>query len=141
NFDAPQARWVASGNQARLQIDHADPRVPLYLKTILFSSFVPSVAAAAAHASAVDGAGNVYLTARTMSAALPDAAASESGDIFVTKLNKAGVAYTTYLGGAGADQAWSVAVDDGGNVYVAGDSSSADFPLRTTPASGMDAVI
>ena len=43
NFDAPQARWVASGNQARLQIDHADPRVPLYLKTILFSSFVPSV--------------------------------------------------------------------------------------------------
>src|SRR5207248_186502 len=96
NFDAPHAQWVASGSQARLQVDHADPRVPLYLKTILFSSFVPSIAAAAAHASAVDGAGNIYLTGRTMSAALPNNGAPETGDIFVTKLNIGGVAYTTY---------------------------------------------
>src|SRR5262249_21357656 len=102
NLDAPQAHWVAFGNQASLQVDHADSRVPLYIKTILFSSFVPSFAGAAPHASAVDGAGNVYLTGRTLSPALPGEGAPDGGDIFVTKLNSGGgIAYTTYIGGAG----------------------------------------
>jgi hypothetical protein len=39
--------------------------------------------------------------------------------------------YSTYLGGSGNDQPKGVAVDGNGNVYIAGYTDSADFPLAT----------
>ena len=47
-----------------------------------------------------------------------------------TKLNPAGSAlvYSTFLGGSGFDSAMGLAVDAGGNAYVAGGTGSADFP-------------
>jgi beta-propeller repeat-containing protein/centrosomal CEP192-like protein len=39
------------------------------------------------------------------------------------------LAYSTYLGGSGDDQANGIAVDGSGNVYVAGYTSSTNFPL------------
>jgi hypothetical protein len=38
------------------------------------------------------------------------------------------LSYSTYLGGTGADRATALAVDAGGNAYVAGFTTSADFP-------------
>jgi len=39
--------------------------------------------------------------------------------------------YSTYLGGSGNDQPKGLAVDGNGNVYIAGYTDSADFPLAT----------
>jgi hypothetical protein len=39
--------------------------------------------------------------------------------------------YSTYLGGSGNDQPKGLAVDGSGNVYIAGYTDSADFPLAT----------
>ncbi|HTY84280.1 MAG TPA: SBBP repeat-containing protein [Silvibacterium sp.] len=39
--------------------------------------------------------------------------------------------YSTYLGGSGDDQPSGIAVDQSGNVYIAGYTDSADFPLAT----------
>jgi hypothetical protein len=44
--------------------------------------------------------------------------------------------YTTYLGGSGPDVASGIAVDYAGAVYVAGTSSSTNFPVTSTTLGG-----
>lgn len=88
---------------------------------------------------AIDTAGHAYITGFTVSSDFPTTlGASQTthhggGDAFVTKLNPTGTSlvYSTYLGGAGHDQALGIAVDAAGNAYVAGLTLSNDFP--TTP--------
>jgi fibronectin type 3 domain-containing protein len=92
---------------------------------------------------AVDSTGNVYVTGATISTNFPthnamQAANAGSQDIFVTKLNASGDAliFSTYLGGgatvspsiANNDRAYGIAVDPAGNVYIAGETNSTDFP-------------
>jgi len=95
-------------------------------------------------AVATDAAGNVYVTGSTASTNFPTAfplqpalaaGVAGAGDAFVTKLNPAGTAlvYSTYLGGSGNDIANAIAVDSGGNVVIAGSTSSTDFPTAQPP--------
>ena len=59
------------------------------------------------------------------------AATFPTNDAFVAKLNPAGTAlvYSTYVGGRADDRSYGIAADAFGNAYVAGASSSADFPV------------
>jgi uncharacterized protein (TIGR03437 family) len=59
---------------------------------------------------------------------------SISSDAFVAKLAPGGetVLWSTYLGGSYADSAAAIGVDNLGNVYVAGNTSSPDFPMTTS---------
>jgi Beta-propeller repeat len=95
---------------------------------------------------AVDSAGNAYITGQTTSPDFPVTGKAfqktlaqlncprcgvDNYDAFVTKLNPAGSAlvYSTYLGGAGSiDDGLAIAIDAAGNAYVAGETSSPDFP-------------
>lgn len=54
-------------------------------------------------------------------------------DGFVVKINTTGSAadYSSYLGGANAEDATGVAVDAAGNAYVCGSSNTATFPTTT----------
>ncbi len=70
----------------------------------------------------------------TSSAAQPNfggtAAINPFGDAFVAKFNPSGVLqYLTYLGGSGNDAALALAVDSAGNAYIAGCTTSTNFPL------------
>ncbi len=92
-----------------------------------------------AKAIVVDTSGNSYVSGYTNSAAFPVTAnalqpALKGGyDAFFTKLTSAGqMAYATYFGGSGADLASSVAVDSSGNVYLAGGTTSTDFPTTNS---------
>lgn len=40
-----------------------------------------------------------------------------------------GLEFSTFLGGTRTDFAWAIALDPAGNIYVAGETGSADFPL------------
>ncbi len=94
---------------------------------------------------AVDAGGNAYVSGLTVSADFPttplafDQTLSGDNDAFVTKLNATGTAlvYSTYLGGSVAgpvtEFASGIALDAAGNAYVAGSTSSSDFP--TTPGA------
>src|SRR5262249_23993195 len=58
-----------------------------------------------------------------------------AADAFVAKLSAdgSGLAYATYLGGSGNDEAFGIAVDGAGGAYLAGLTFSSDFP--TTPGA------
>jgi hypothetical protein len=89
---------------------------------------------------ALDSSGNVYVVGNTSSNDFPGttggAQPSYGGgdyDGFVTKLNSAltSILQSTYLGGSYYDCALSIAVDSAGNVYVAGQTESTNFPGTT----------
>lgn len=76
-----------------------------------------------------DAQGNVYLAGTTRS---PNSV--KGADAFVTKLDPSGnIVYTTYFGGSADEYATAMAVGADGSVYVAGNTTSTDFP--TTPGA------
>jgi hypothetical protein len=97
---------------------------------------------ARANAIVLDSSGNVYVTGswhrRTgnpdsdfpaVNALQPRAAGD--GDAVVVKLDSAGkIVFSTFLGGSGVDAGSSITLDTFGNLYVAGTTSSTDFPTR-----------
>jgi uncharacterized protein (TIGR03437 family) len=103
---------------------------------------------------AVDAAGNVYVAgaagpglATTHGAyqtqyaggTCPGGNPTESGpcnNAFITKLTPSGsIAWTTYLGGSGPDDAHAIAVDKSGNVWIAGETVSPNFPTTAGAVS------
>jgi hypothetical protein len=85
---------------------------------------------------AVDSSGNAYVTGYTNSANFPTTAGAfqttniGGQDVFVTKLNTTGTAlvYSTYLGGSNNEQGLGIAVDSSNYMYVAGYTTSSNFP-------------
>ena len=85
---------------------------------------------------AVDAEGNTYVAGSTESASFPvvnalQPALKGATDAFVAKISADGTTllYATYLGGSKLDAAYGIAVDASGSVYVAGATSSSDFPV------------
>jgi PKD repeat protein len=81
---------------------------------------------------ALDGSGNVYLTGYTKSTAGISTSGSHQSsyaggfsDAFLVKFNGEGVRqWATYYGGSDADFSKTMAVDDSGYIYIAGQTSS-----------------
>lgn len=98
---------------------------------------------------AVDSSGNAYITGRTISTNFPTTSGvsqTRSGgsyDAFVAKLDSSGsLVYSTYLGGAGIDFGFGIAVDSSGNAHITGQTGSSNFPmadtLQTTAGGGLN---
>ena len=51
------------------------------------------------------------------------------------------LSYSSYLGGSGLDQGKGVAVDGSGNIYVVGQTASADFPASGKTSTDTDAFV
>ena len=121
--------------------------------TISFSTFFGGNNFTGATGVALDGAGNFYVTGWTGATNLPVKGAAQSNfgggvDAFVAKFDPTGstLLYCTYLGGAGDDRSYGIAVDGAGSAYVTGWTYSTDFPTAGTPAQaalsgGRDAFI
>ena len=103
--------------------------------SLVYSTYIGGSADDEAEDIAVDAGGAAYVAGYTDSANYPTQSPYQgthrgSGDAFVTKLTPAGnaLAYSTYVGGAGVEWAWSLALDSAGSVYVTGFTTSTDFP-------------
>jgi uncharacterized repeat protein (TIGR01451 family) len=129
---ALDASGACSGDAFAARLSFAPAGAP----QLAFATFLGGSGADAATAIALDAAGNVLLSGVTASADFPLAAALQAQpggqrDAFVSRLSADGAALlsSTYLGGSGDDAGRAVAADAFGNIYVAGDTNSADFPL------------
>jgi len=114
---------------------------------LVYSTYLGGSAAEGGDAIALDAARNAYITGSTTSPDFPVTAGApqtkfgggtEGGDYFATKINPGGTAivYSSYIGGTadeGTEGRGGIAVDGAGNVYITGDTFSADFP--TTPGA------
>ncbi|MDD3136155.1 MAG: pectinesterase family protein, partial [Methanoregula sp.] len=107
---------------------------------LVYSTYLGGTATDYGYSIAVDTSGNAYVTGYTASTNFPKTAGAfqeslKGGkDLFVTKLNAdgTGLAYSSYLGGTADDSTLGgIAVDTSGNAYVAGYTSSTDFPTTT----------
>lgn len=102
---------------------------------LVYSTYLGGSRADVGQGIAVDPWGAAYVTGYTMSTDFPTASAIQPAllgrfDAFATKLNPGGsLGYSTYLGGSGSDNGYAVAVDSSGQAYVAGGTTSPDFPL------------
>jgi hypothetical protein len=101
-------------------------------RELTFSTFLGGLEWDEATDVEVDDDGNRYVTGFTLSRDFPSARPEGPGgiqDAFVAKVaadNR--LAWSVVLGGTELDVAYGLALDDDGNVYVAGRTGSSDFP-------------
>ncbi|MCG6553091.1 MAG: SBBP repeat-containing protein [Candidatus Magnetominusculus sp. LBB02] len=79
-----------------------------------------------AYGIALDASNNIYVTGYSNGTwGTPVAAYSAGTDVFAAKLNNSGaLQWNTFMGGAGNDYGYAIAVDTSNNVYITGYSSS-----------------
>lgn len=103
---------------------------------------------------AIDTATNVFITGTTKAHnydITTGAYQTNNGgnyDAFVTKLNTTGSAliYSTYIGGSLDEKGTSICIDNSGNAYITGETSSTNFDItvgsfKTTHSGGKDVFI
>jgi hypothetical protein len=85
----------------------------------------------------VDSRGMIYATGTTFSGNFPLKSPLQDKlninvDVFVSKIDPLHqkLLFSTYLGGAIGDKGKAIEVDDEGNIYVFGTTSSKDFPMK-----------
>ena len=84
----------------------------------------------------LDGFANACITGDTSSFDLPmvnavTPTAASDNMAYVAKFNPSGsaIVFSTYIGGSAIDEAFGIAADDLGNLYVSGWTESTDFPV------------
>jgi hypothetical protein len=101
---------------------------------LVYSTYVGGGGADDPYAIAIDKAGNAYITGRTNSSDFPLVNAIQitrvAFDLFVTEIKADGSAllFSTFVGGSGSESGQGIAVDSLGNIHIASQSTSTDFP-------------
>ena len=119
---------------------------------LIYSTFLGGSGGDSAYGITADNSGNAYVVGSTESANFPitpgafqtvcngGTNCATDGDAFVAKINPTGSAlvYSTFLGGSGADNGYGIVINNSGNAYVTGGTSSTDFPTSSPfqPANG-----
>jgi len=104
--------------------------------TLIYASYIGGSSGDAVRGAQVDALGDLYLAGDTSSTDFPTLNPIQPDygggtlDAWVVELNPAASAliFSTYWGGSGSDSILDLELDPLGNVYLAGYTSSADFP-------------
>jgi hypothetical protein len=168
--DAPKAFQEVAGRRVPVEVAYAlhgpttygfrlgayDPTLPLVIDptVLIYAGFLGGSGDDTAFGLDVDGSGNAYVTGYTNSAAtFPEttgafqAASAGNFDAYVAKVAPDGstLVYASFLSGSSDDHGYGIAVDQTGNAYVSGSTTSTDFPtvnpLQATNRGSFDAFV
>jgi hypothetical protein len=124
---------IAADGTVGFEVGSHDPSQQLIIDPVLsYASYFGGNGNDAPTGIAVDPGGNVYITGFTASTNLLGGLLGLGGvgDAFIAKFSPdlSSLVYSTIVGGSGSDQGDAIAVDASGNAYVAGITSSLNFP-------------
>lgn len=130
-----------------LQTVQRGPRHVFILKlnpagnALAFSTYLGGSKSDTGYAIGVDSSGSAYVTGQVYSPDFPltgsigsiTSTSFQTGNIFVTKLTPDGnhLSYSTVIGGSREETGYGLVVGPGGNAYVAGRTSSTNFPVTS----------
>lgn len=141
-----ESRFLLREDEVGFEIGDYDSTLPLVIDPVIsFATYVGGNALDTITGMTVDASNNIYLTGYTSSQNFPVTAngfrTGYSGggrDVFVAKMSATGnqLVYATYLGGEADETPVGIVSDASGNVVLAGNTDSADFPIAGTPFQG-----
>jgi len=135
------ASYVLKGhNSVGFVVPDYDPREPLIIDPVLnYSTYLGGNGGDAGNAVALDTLFDAFVTGSTASTNFPTKGPYQKSyggdtDAFVTMVRYDGeaVLYSTYFGGNNFDVGNGIAVDNSGDAYITGNTSSADFPISSS---------
>jgi PKD repeat protein len=130
---------LRGGDRYGFSIPGRDPDRELIIDPIIYSTYLGSTEDEEVGGCVVDSEGHAYIAGYTESKYYPltpgvwDSTLDGWYDAFVTKMGVDGstLEFSTLLGGDNFDQATCLVIDEIGDVYIAGDTFSRDFPTTT----------
>jgi uncharacterized repeat protein (TIGR01451 family) len=150
---------LRASNRVGFEIGSYDRTRELIIDPVLdFSTYFGGSGTETSPSVAVDGAGNIYLMGsttspqnsftafKTVQTSIPSTlqiTTTGPSHIFIAKINPLqppSVIYQTFLGGNGTDTSVGVGVDNGGNAYLVGNTTSTNFPTSPSNVLGYQTV-
>ncbi|MEW6073890.1 MAG: hypothetical protein AB1726_15020 [Planctomycetota bacterium] len=152
--EPPSAFRILDGGRFGFAVEGRDPALPLVVDPVLvYGRHVGGSHADEACGVAIDSAGAVYVAGSTRSSDFPLAGTALDGtragrDGVIFKLDPAGLTleWATFFGGKGDERGLALRVNASGEAFVAGETTSDDFPATAgarggSRAGGADAFV
>jgi len=150
---------LRTANRVGFEIGAYDHSRELIIDPVpVFSTYFGGSGTETSPSVAVNGNGNIYIVGSTQgspASTFPNGptvgnppqtligplslTGASPSHIFVAEINPsrpASVVYETFIGGTGSDSSIGIGVDNGGNAYIVGNTSSTDFPTGGQPGVG-----
>lgn len=112
-----------------------DGESPLVIDPLLYSTYLGGIRTELIRSAVADADGFVHVAGWTNSKDFPATRGAfqefyhEVKDAFVARLKKRKVAFVTFLGGTDRDDAYVLKLGENGDIIVAGETGSSDFPV------------
>ena len=135
--EVPVRYTMQGANHVGFDLQEYDTNRPLTIDPVLeYSTYIGGSNTDRGFAPAIDRQGRAYVTGTTRSLDFPteDPQQPSSGgnfDAFIAKFSPDGSAleYSTYFGGSRIEEGFGIAVDNYGNAYVSGRTTSTNMPV------------
>ena len=138
-----EVAYTIEGDEYGFRVGEYDHSKELVIDPLLAATYLGGFYSEYAYSITLDQSGNVYVTGKTNSDNFPatpgafdpvfDRGDFYQRDVFISKFdsNLHYLLASTFLGGRGSDEAYSIVLDKSGNVYVTGDTESDSFPTTS----------